>query len=213
MENQPNNARQLFLTVGSILAWFAVIFQFYLNLINRTQNLVEAIIRFFTYFTIQVNLLVALCFTVLWLTRKSGRSNFFSSPKTQTAIAVYIGIVGITYNTILRFTWNPQGWQRVVDELLHVVVPAFFILYWFLFASKNGLQWKNIFPWLAYPFAYIIVILLRGSVSGFYPYPFIDVDALGYNRVLINCGGMFAAFLLVSLLFVAVAKMRGNEPR
>ncbi len=132
---------------------------------------------------------------------------FFSKSTTGTAIAVYITIVGIVYNIILRFIWNPQGLQMVVDESLHLIIPVLFILYWLIFAPKAGLRWKNVFPWLIFPLVYILLILIRGALSGFYPYPFIDVKTLGYNKVLLNSGGLCIAFLLLSLLFVAIAKM------
>jgi hypothetical protein len=207
MEKLPAKTQQTYLAIGAIIAWFAVVVQFYLLIVNRIESVPETVIRFFSFYTILTNILIALCFTVLLLKPKSGWGRFFSKPTTLTAIVVYITVVGITYNIILRFTWNPQGLQQVFDELLHVVVPVFFILYWFIFAPKAGLQWKNVFPWLIYPFVYIVCILFRGAFSGYYPYPFINVNDLGYSKALLNCCGLFIAFLLLSLLFIAIAKM------
>ena len=204
---------QTLIVLGAIAGWFAVIFQFYLLIVNRITSVPEAIIRFFSFYTILTNILVALCFTVLLVKRKSGWGKLFSQPKTLTAIAVYIGIVGIVYNSILRFTWSPQGLQRVVDELLHVAIPVLFIIYWLIFAPKAGLQWKNVFLWLLYPLVYVFCILFRGALSGFYPYPFIDVNSLGYNKVFLNSVGLFIAFLFLSLLFVAIAKIMSRTSR
>ena len=92
----------------------------------------------------------------------------------------------------------------IVDELLHLVIPVLFITYWILFSNKNQLNIKIILPWLTYPFIYIIFVLTRGSWSGFYPYPFINVNELGLNAVLFNCVGIAVLFILVSLIFVAV---------
>ena len=102
--------------------------------------------------------------------------------------------------------WSPEGLQRVADELLHVVIPLVFIVYWYLFAPKGGLGWKNAFPWLIYPLVYAIFVLFRGALSGFYPYPFIDVNTLGYNQVVLNSVGLFIGFLLLSQLFIAITK-------
>ena len=213
MEKQSTKSNRIFLVVGVIITWFALVFQLYLSLLNRVTSVPEAIVIYFSYYTILCNTLIALCFTVLLLKPKSGLGKFFSTAKTLTAIAVYITVVGITYNLILRFTWNPQGLQWVVDELLHVVVPVYFILYWFLFAPKAGLQWKNVFPWLIFPFFYLLYSLFRGAFSGFYAYPFIDVNALGYNKVLLNSAGLFFAFLVLSLLFVTIAKAMSRTVR
>ena len=46
------------------------------------------------------------------------------------------------------------------------------------------LRWKDAVAWLAYPGVYLVYILARGAVSGLYPYPFVDVNVLGYAGVL-----------------------------
>jgi hypothetical protein len=131
---------------------------------------------------------------------------------TVTAITVYITVVGLVYNFILRALWTPEGMQRLVDELLHTFIPILFILYWFLSKSTSGLKWKNAFPWLAYPLVYLVFVLLRGSVSGYYPYPFLDVTSLGYNQVVLNCFYLFVVFLLISIVFIAINKMISKSP-
>ena len=189
------------------MAWFAVIAQLYLIIVNRVESIPETILRFFSFYTILTNILVALCFTILGFNPNSKLGRFFSKSTTQTAIAVYITTVGVVYNVILRFIWNPQGLQMAVDELLHLLTPVLFILYWMIYTPKAGLQWKNVFPWLLYPFVYFGFILIRGALSGYYPYPFINVKTLGYYKVLLNTGGLTIGFLLLSLLLVAIAKL------
>ena len=211
MEKETTKSTQLFLAIGTITTWFALGLQFYLIIANRTTSIPEAIVRFFSFYTILTNILVAICFTFLWLKPKSRWGIFFSHQKTLTAITIYITIVAIVYNLILRSTWNPHGLQRVADELLHLVGPIIFILYWFLFAPKVALQLKNIFPWLIYPLVYLLYILFRGSFAKYYPYPFIDVNILGYSKVLLNSMLLCIAFLFISLLFVAIAKMMSRN--
>ena len=102
-------------------------------------------------------------------------------------------------------TAEPQGLQAIVDELLHSVIPVLALIYWLLYAPKNKLQWKDILPWLIYPLLYIIYILLRGSGSGFYPYPFIDQKVLGLSKVLANAAWITLLFIIISFFFVALA--------
>lgn len=139
----------------------------------------ETIIRYFSFFTILTNILVTVCCTVLLLKRKSKRNSFFSSYKTLTSIALYITIVGLVYNVILRFLWKPEGLQFLVDELLHTVIPVCFILFWLFFVPKAGLRWKNIFPWLLYPLVYVIYILIRGAFSDFILILLLTLQSLG----------------------------------
>lgn len=203
---------RVYITIAAVLAWFAVALQFYLIIQNRIRSIFDTIIQFFSYFTILTNILVAVCFTMLLLQSASSRKRFFANPKVLTALTVYITIVGLVYNLILRNLWKPEGMQYVVDELLHSVNPVVFVLFWLIFVPKKALQWKDAFPWLIYPFVYCIYILIRGALSGLYPYPFIDVNKLGYRNVLINTGFLFLAFLLISLLFVAIGKLMSRTP-
>jgi len=213
MEIQSTKARQIFLAISAAIVWFSVIAQLYLSIVNRLAPVAEALTRFFTYFTIQTNILVATCFTVLLLKPVSDWGKFFSSPRVLTAICTYITFVGLTYNLLLRQLWQPTGLQQVVDELLHSAIPIIFILYWLIFVPKAGLQWKNIFTWLIYPVIYIVIVLIREAISGYYPYPFIDVNNLGYPRVFLNGFGLIITFLLLSSLFVAIGKLMSRNIR
>lgn len=212
MQIYYTNPLRIYITIGALLAWFAVILQLYLIIENRVRTIFETVIQFFSYFTILTNILVAICFTMLLLRNDSGRRNFFARPKVLTAVTVYIAIVGLVYNIILRYLWKPEGMQLIADELLHSVNPVVFVLFWFVFVPKKALQWKDAFPWLIYPFFYCLYILIRGSISGLYPYPFIDVNELGYHNALINTGILFLVFFLISLLFVGIGKLMTRAP-
>ena len=209
--NDYAKGRKIFLVIGALLGWAAVLLQFYLILVNRQASVRETIIRYFSFFTVLTNILVAVCYTLPFLNPLSAWGKFFSKPTILTAITVYITLVGIVYNLILRFLWNPQGLQWFADELLHVVNPVWFLLFWILFVSKTGLQWKQVITWQLYPVIYIILILVRGSFSGFYPYPFSNAGNLGYPKVFMNCAKIILGSLFISLLFVWVGKWRGRS--
>ena len=49
--------------------------------------------------------------------------------------------------------------------------------------------------------------LVRGSITGWWPYPFIDVDELGWGRVLVNVVGVAVLFGLVGLAFVGADRL------
>ena len=206
MEKQLSQPMKILLAVMVIFGWFALAAQFYINASLKLNPVPEMVIRYFSYFTIQINLVVALCYTVLLFSPGSRAGNFFSRQQTLAALTVYIVIVGLIYNIILRFLWNPEGLQKIVDEILHSVIPVLALIYWLVFAGKNKLEWKHVLTWLIYPFAYIIYILIRGSASGFYPYPFINTTELGLNKVLVNSAGIAAVFALISLILVAIGK-------
>jgi len=203
---QKQSARIIAL-FGALLGWFAIIMQLYLMLENRVVPVPGTLLRFFAFFTIDTNIIVALCFTFIFLGNKTSLGRFFSKASTVTAITVYITIVGIVYNVILRSEWDPQGMQKIVNELLHSVIPALFIIFWLIFVPIEQLQWKNAFPWLIYPAIYIAYAIIHGAITKFYPYSFVDVNKLGYNKALLNAGGILLIIFLLSFSLIATGKL------
>lgn len=203
------HSKQWLVISMALISTFAVVAQLYLMLINRVESIPETLIRFFSFFTILTNSLVAVMFICLWLFPKH---SFFKSVKTQTAITVYILVVGLVYNTVLRFIWQPEGLQKLVDELLHTVIPVATFVFWWLFTHSKTLQYKHILPWLLYPFLYLIVILARGHISGFYPYPFVDVTQLGYPKVVVNSLWVVLVFVGIAVLLVKLSKHKPFQP-
>ena len=205
-----------FRTCIAILAWFALILQLLILVNNTPGNGLtpwQAVARFFIFFTILSNLLVALSLSSILMIPHSAAGRFFSKPFSETAVAVYIFVVGLVYNLILRSLWKPTGLQLVADELLHVAIPVLYLIYWICFVSKVSLKWRYSFDWLLFPFFYLIYALIRGSVEGFYPYPFLDLEKLSGNRVFLNCLGLTGVFFVIGLLFIAFGKAisRQNE--
>lgn len=190
--------------VFAIIAWFAVIVQFYLIMENRVESVPETIIRFFSFFTILTNTLVAIYFTSQ--SQKENSTSFFGKAGRLTAITVYILVVGLIYQLILRQVWEPTGMQKFVDELLHSVTPVITLIYWFLFEKKKLVNWSQIPNWLIYPTIYLIYVLIRGHISGFYPYPFIDVTEIGYQQTLINSLGVLILFVLLSSGMILIGR-------
>ena len=204
---------QAFLVTGALLAWFALIAQFVLIIVNRKVSLPETIIRYFSFFTILSNIMMALSFTLPLINPNSSAGRFWSKPSTLTAVALYIGATGIVYNIVLRPLADFDGLQLIVDELLHLIIPILFLLYWFLFVPKASLAWKNIWLWMIFPAVYCIYSLVRGAIVSYYPYPFLDVNHLGYQQVLLNCAGMVLLFGITALVLVAIAKWTGKSAR
>lgn len=196
------------MAICAAISWFAILLQLYLIITNRKLGIAATVVQFFSYFTILTNILVAVCFTTLLL--KPSANSFFTKPITLAATAVYITIVGAIYNLVLRQLWKPQGWQLVADNLLHTIIPILFVLYWFFAVTKNNLNWKDILPWLIYPFLYLVYILIRGAFTNLYPYPFVDVATYGYAKVLANSGWVMVGFVSVSLLFIGIGKLTGK---
>jgi hypothetical protein len=216
MRNNTAASKKIVMVSIAIIAWFALIGQFYLILQSTGTtgfSTIKTITNFFSYFTILSNLLVAVCLTTSLLSASSRLGSFFSKVTVQSAIAVYIFIVGLVYNLVLRGIVTLSGFAWVVDNLLHVVVPVLFVLYWFIYVTKGVLHWKDIISWLFFPILYLSYSLLRGPVTGWYPYPFIHADKLGYIKVVVNCLLVALAFLIVGLLFIMINRSMKKTAR
>lgn len=191
-----NNLKSIFASSLALLTWFCVILQFYIS----TDKLINVI----SYFTILCNSLIAISLSFSTFFPKTKLGIFFSNLSVKTAIALYIFIVFVVYNTVLRGIWKPTGWQLFLDNMLHVLIPILYILYWLFFVTKGKLNWKNGFYWLLFPLIYLIYSLIRGSVVNWYPYPFLNASKLGYGQVSINIIIMLFVFLISGSVLIAI---------
>jgi hypothetical protein len=192
------------------LSWFALLLQLYLtirlSLTNGTGAL-HGVWVYVAFFTILTNLLVALALTLPAIAPDSPPGRFFARPGTITGIAANIALVGISYSLLLRHVWDPQGLQKLADVLLHDAMPIVFLLYWWMRARGIALRYMQIAYWAIYPGLYFVYALLRGALSGFYAYPFIDVATLGYMRVLGNALGILVGFIVIAAILIALGRL------
>jgi len=193
--------RRNFEIFGLCMGWFAVLAQLYLMLQNREAGTAESLVRFFSFFTILTNTLVALFFTTRVFGADQKRLALFHKKTTPIALTTFIVVVGLVYQFVLREIWDPTGLQMVVDELLHTIIPVFIYVYWLMFCARTVVAWKQLSKWLLYPLGYLVFVMVRGQFSGFYPYPFLNVDELGFGPTLLN---VFFVLLLMLLIMVAL---------
>ncbi|WP_411737734.1 Pr6Pr family membrane protein [Pseudomonas sp. BF-R-25] len=203
--------RRRFVAVAAVLGWAGLSIQLYLIFYSRWTlgaSLLGGLVSFFSYFTVLSNTLVATVLTCALTSRESAARRWFLQPGVSGAIAVSIAVVGLAYNILLRHLWHPEGWQWLADELLHDVMPLLFLAWWWLCVPKGTLRLRHIALWVIYPLLYFAYALLRGHLLAVYPYPFIDVDKLGYPQVFVNAGGLLAGFVVIALLVIALDRWR-----
>jgi hypothetical protein len=150
--------------------------------------LAEATVRFFSFFTIQTNILAALVLTAFAI--RTAPEEWLVHPFVRSAVAAYIVMVGIIYDTVLRPLEPLQNVQSFTNIVMHYLMPLGYLLFWLACVRKTGLRWYDPLLWLIYPLFYLGFVLVRGKMSGFYPYPFIDAKTLGYAGVAANTAGL-----------------------
>ena len=115
-----------------------------------------------------------------------------------------ITVTGIVYATVLARVHEPRGWQQTSTNLVfHYVVPIMMVLGWLLFGPRPRIDRQVLLRSLIWLLLYVGYTLLRGTITTWYPYRFVDVNTQGYGRVLINAvlvtlmlGGVAAIYLL-----------------
>ncbi len=150
------------------------------------------------YFTILTNLGVAV---ILARVALGGRI----TARLAAGLVLSILVVGIVYHLILARLWAPQGLAWWADQGLHTADPVLAFLWWLAFADKR-LSLSDLPWWLAWPGTYAVYALTRGALTGFWPYPFLDADALGWTLTSVNVAAMVLAFAAMGLLLLGIAR-------
>jgi hypothetical protein len=194
------------LFAASCLCFATIALQLSVDLIKHKSDVVSELIQYISYFTILTNALVGLYFFVNALFSKTKLGIFMHKATTTTAITVYITVVGLIFNIVLRPIYHPIGLARITNEIMHVITPIGFILYWLWVTPKNELKIQDTYYWLQYPSFYLIYILARGFFTHKYPYPFVNVDAIGLQKVLVNSFMIAGLFFGLSILFIWIGK-------
>lgn len=184
----------------------------YVILVRATVDTIGpalATLRFLSYFTILSNLLVTAVAVSAALPAEGRAGRWLRRERVRGGAALYIGVTGLVYVLILRHLWQPQGLQWWADSGLHYATPALYLLWWLGASGHGRLDWRDAGAWLAFPAAYAAWVAVRGAVTPEYPYPFIDVGALGWAKTGGNAGLVLAAFCVGGGLLVGLDRWLG----
>ena len=181
----------------AFLGWAALALQLWLTLTNGLSGARptdQIVVNFFSYFTVLINLLVAIVFT--WFAVAPP-----GPPATlQAATAAYVTVVAIGYSLLLRSVWDPEGLQKIVDVMLHDIMPLLYVIFWIAFCRQlRALSRNHALFWLIGPFVYLVYSMVRGHRVGWYPYHFLNSSIVGYPIVICAIVGFLIAFLLFGL--------------
>jgi len=160
-----------------------------------------AIWRMLGMFTVLTNILVLGTFALIAVRGKAPGAFW------MFALTLWILIVGIVYHALLAHLWRPEGAAWWADQGLHSATPIAVALWWGLFSAKTPLSWRHAAMALGWPILYLAYALVRGAMTGFYPYPFIDLDALGAGMLAFNVVALCVAFWIGGLLLITATRL------
>lgn len=164
-------------------------------------------INFFSYFTIETNILVVITLLLSAVAVAMGKNNKLDV--LRSAVTVYILIVGIGFSLLLAgiegLTLTAVPWDNVV---LHYIMPAVMLVDFLIDRPKHKVLFKKSLIWLLFPIIYIAYSLIRGALVGWYPYPFLNPDPNGYGAVAFTVLGLL---VLSFVLIWGVTKLSGRR--
>ena len=190
----------------AVVSWFALALQFDLLMTKAADvriSTVAALVGYFSFLSIQTNLLCAIVTSVAAV-----RATFpFSGNRIWSALAVYLVTGGIIFAVTLRHLWAYDGLQVLANVLLHYATPILYAAFWLIAVPKAHLRWRDPAIWLTYPFIYLVVVLLFGLKTGFYPYPLINPKLLSAGQFIANLLALIASFVTMGLIAVAIGRI------
>lgn len=128
------------------------------------------------------------------------------SAAVQGGMLVAILMVGLVYHAVLARLWSPQGLAWWADQGLHSAVPLLAFGWWLGFGDRR-VALRHLPGWLIWPATYAGYALVRGAATGFWPYPFLDADQLGWAQVTLNVAGLVLAFAALGLGLIGLARV------
>jgi len=178
----------------ALVAGGSILLQIALNL-SDGEGLGTMLWNLARYFTILTNLLTAITFAMI----AGGRR---ASPRWMLALGAAMAGVGLVYHALLSHLLDQQGWEVVADQGVHTVAPILTVLWFIAFVPSDGLRWRDAGLVVIWPVIYCLYALIRGIMTGAYPYPFIDATTLTIAQMALNIAGLTAFFYALGALLL-----------
>jgi hypothetical protein len=167
------------------------------------------VVRFFSYFTVQSNLFVLGTSLALFV-RPDRDGRVFRVLRLDALIG--ITVTGIIYVTLLRPIVDLHGAAALTDVAFHYAAPLLAVVGWLLFGPRPRVDETTQLASLLWPALYVGYTIAHGAATDWWPYPFVDADALGYAVVLRNGVGICLLMLGVAATFRVADRRLPSRP-
>jgi hypothetical protein len=167
-------------------------------------------ISYFSYFTIDSNLIATAVLLIGAAWWRSEPSPTFDL--VRGAAVVYMSVTGIVFTLLLSNT-DVDTAIPWVNSVVHQLIPIVIVADWLLDPPAQRLTTRQGLLWLTFPFAWLAYTLIRGSLTGLYPYPFLDPANGGYWSVAIYIVAILVVMAIVCWLTVVLGNAAGGGRR
>ncbi len=150
--------------------------------------------------------------------RDGWRGGSSPSPRVAGYPLMSIIVTMLIYLVVLTPTVPADELFTLEDTLVHVVVPVLMILDWLLFTPKGHQRWYDPLLWALPPYAYLAWAFLHHALGGDfsgrpYPYPFMNVDRIGWDGFFLYVVVLTLGLEIVAYLIHAVDRLLGRRAR
>jgi hypothetical protein len=152
----------------ALLGLYAIAQETIVLIARGTYNFVN----FWSFFTNQSNLFA----DVMLLVGAYALWRGISSPKLDLirgASSLYMIITGVVFALLLAGEPNLVA-VPIDNTILHETIPVAMLLDWLLNSPAKRLGFKKGLLWIIYPLFYAACALVRGALTNWYPYPFLN---------------------------------------
>jgi len=164
--------------------------------------------NFFSFFTVQVNILVFITFVLSALVLASGKQRRWLDI-LRSITTVYILVVGIGFAILLSGLENVAltavPWDNTV---LHYIIPVAVLIDFIIDRPKKKISFKTGLLWIAFPILYVLYSLIRGALVGWYPYPFLNPELKGFGAVAVTVAGLVVLGVIIIAFVTKLTKRK-----
>lgn len=206
---QPEPSTPARQTVGVIRvgAGLLVLAAMITQITDRVTNDVFVPSEYFSYFTIQSSMMNIVVLLVGGYLAFRFKRDTVLYTGVRAATVVYAVVTAAVYNLLLRGI-PAVGFVGIQwpNEVEHVWIPLLIVIDWLFSTGRARLGYRWIWVAVGFPILWCIFTLIRGAVTGWYPYPFINPATDGWISVLAYILGLSA--FIVGLAALAIAYSR-----
>ena len=171
-------------------------------------------LNFFSFFTVDANILAALVLLVAGAAALRGNQSRELSG-LRGAVTTYMAITGIVYNLLLAdLTENLQTNVQWANVIVHILMPIVLVVDFLIDRTVHRLGLRNALWWLVFPLVWTAYTLIRGAIVDWFPYPFLDHRLHSIGVVALYVVGIAVAFFVVSTaLAYSTRVLNRSEPK
>ncbi len=167
----------------------------------------------FKYFTVLSNTLTVIYFTcaeVYLIRNRLSPGHTTWLPELKGIALMCTTLTMLVAHFLLRLDIDLHTLLGASIIITHYIVPLMAIFDWLLFDKKGLMKKRSPLEWMIAPLLYFVFAMVAARIGngiGYnsrYPYPFMDVDALGWAKVLLTAAIILILFILLGYVFYTV---------